>query len=57
MLPAFTNRTKWLAIMRASIAMAQWKFSSDRMVQDYAARVYSGRYSTWRRLPRNSRIR
>ncbi|MCW5805137.1 MAG: alpha-glucan family phosphorylase [Deltaproteobacteria bacterium] len=42
-LPAFSNRTKWTAIMRASIAMAQWKFSSDRMVQDYQARVYSGR--------------
>jgi len=42
-LPAFGNKTKWLAIMRASIAMSQWRFSSDRMMQDYAAKVYSGR--------------
>lgn len=42
-LPAFGNRTKWLAIMRASIAMSQWRFSSDRMIEDYIARVYSGR--------------
>ena len=42
-LPAFGNKTKWLAVMRASIAMATWRFSSDRMMQDYVAKVYSGR--------------
>jgi glycogen phosphorylase len=42
-LPAFGNKTKWLAVMRASIAMSAWRFSSDRMMQDYVARVYSGR--------------
>ncbi len=40
-LPAFGNRKKWLAIMRASIEMSQWRFSSDRMIEDYIAKVYS----------------
>jgi starch phosphorylase len=39
-LPAYADRAKWLAIMRASIAMSQWRFSSDRMVEDYVAKVY-----------------
>jgi len=39
-LPAYADRSKWLAIMRASIAMSQWRFSSDRMIEDYVARVY-----------------
>jgi hypothetical protein len=30
-----------MALMRASIAMAQWRFSSDRMIEDYVAKVYS----------------
>jgi len=42
-LPAFGSRAKWLGIMRASIAMSQWRFSSDRMIEDYIAQVYSGR--------------
>ena len=42
-LPAFGNRAKWVGIMRASIAMSQWRFSSDRMIEDYIAKVYSGR--------------
>jgi starch phosphorylase len=40
-LPAYADRGRWLAIMRASIAMSQWRFSSDRMVEDYMTRVYS----------------
>ena len=40
-LPVYNDRKKWLEIMRASIAMAQWKFSSDRMVEDYVTKVYS----------------
>jgi len=39
-LPAFHHRTKWIEIMRASIAMSQWRFSSDRMMQDYVDKVY-----------------
>jgi len=42
-LPAYGVRARWLAIMRASIAMSQWRFSSDRMVEDYIEKVYSGR--------------
>jgi starch phosphorylase len=42
-LPAYRERRKWVAIMRASIAMSQWKFSSDRMIEDYVTRVYSAR--------------
>ena len=42
-LPAFASRAKWVGIMRASIAMSQWRFSSDRMIEDYIAQVYSGR--------------
>jgi starch phosphorylase len=39
-LPAYANRERWTAIMRASIAMSQWRFSSDRMVEEYVQRVY-----------------
>jgi starch phosphorylase len=41
-LPAYADRGRWTAIMRASIAMSQWRFSSDRMVQDYVTKVYRG---------------
>jgi starch phosphorylase len=40
-LPAYGSRAKWIEIMRASIAMSQWKFSSDRMIEDYVAKVYT----------------
>jgi glycogen phosphorylase len=39
-LPAYAERARWVSIMRASIAMSQWRFSSDRMVEDYVAKVY-----------------
>jgi starch phosphorylase len=39
-LPAYHNRERWTAIMRASIAMSQWRFSSDRMIEEYVNRVY-----------------
>jgi starch phosphorylase len=44
-LPAYADRARWVAVMRASIAMSQWRFSSDRMMQDYVDKVYraSGR--------------
>jgi starch phosphorylase len=42
-LPAFRDRARWTAIMRASIAMSQWRFSSDRMIEDYVSKVYSAR--------------
>jgi starch phosphorylase len=40
-LKAFSQRAKWIEIMRASIAMSQWRFSSDRMMQDYVAKIYA----------------
>jgi glycogen phosphorylase len=42
-LPAYAVRVRWLEIMRASIAMSQWRFSSDRQVQDYVTKVYTAR--------------
>ncbi len=39
-LPAFADRARWIAIMRASIAMSQWRFSSDRMIEDYVTKIY-----------------
>ena len=40
-LPAYAQRARWLDLMRASIAMSQWRFSSDRQVEDYVAKVYT----------------
>ena len=40
-LPAYGDRGRWLSIMRASIAMSQWRFSSDRMIEDYVTKVYA----------------
>ena len=42
-LPAYATRSRWLEIMRASIAMSQWRFSSDRQVEDYVHKVYIAR--------------
>ena len=40
-LPAFADPERWTGMMRASIRMATERFSSDRMVQEYFARLYS----------------
>ncbi len=40
-IPAYHERPRWVSIMRASIAMSQWRFSSDRMIEDYVSKVYS----------------
>ena len=40
-LPAYADRARWAALMRASIAMAQWRFSSDRMIEEYVEQVYA----------------
>jgi glycogen phosphorylase len=40
-LAAYAQRPRWLDVMRASIAMSQWRFSSDRQVEDYVARMYA----------------
>lgn len=40
-LPSFNVRGEWLSMMKASIEMSQWKFSSDRMVEDYYRILYT----------------
>ncbi len=41
-LPTFHgDRSRWVRMMRASIAMSAWRFSSDRMVEEYVARLYT----------------
>jgi len=40
-LAAYGERARWVKIMRASIAMSQWRFASDRMVEDYMNKVYT----------------
>ena len=39
-LPAFDDRDKWRGMMRASVEMSQWGFSSHRMVRDYFYNLY-----------------
>lgn len=41
-LPIFyDDRARWVRMMEASVAMSAWRFSSDRMVEEYFARVYA----------------
>jgi starch phosphorylase len=40
-LPAYADRERWVAMMQASILTVQEQFSSDRMVQEYFARLYA----------------
>ncbi|MEZ4367060.1 MAG: alpha-glucan family phosphorylase [Kofleriaceae bacterium] len=37
----YGDRRAWIAMMRASIEMSSWQFSSDRMVEDYFAKLYT----------------
>jgi len=39
-LPAWTDRPRWLSMMRASIEVAEEHFTSDRMAREYADRLY-----------------
>jgi starch phosphorylase len=39
-LPAYADRPRWLAMMRASIRMAATRFSAERMVREYFDRLY-----------------
>jgi starch phosphorylase len=39
--PAYGDRRRWLAMMRASIATCVERFSSDRMLRDYFAHLYA----------------
>jgi glycogen phosphorylase len=36
------DRARWVTMMQASIAMSAWRFSSDRMVEEYFSRLYRG---------------
>ena len=40
-IPAYADRSRWVGMMQASIAMAQERFSSDRMCQEYFERLYA----------------
>ena len=40
MLPAWADRPRWLAMMRASIEVAAQAFTSDRMARDYVEQLY-----------------
>ena len=40
-LPAFADPARWTQMMRASIRMGTERFSSDRMVREYFARLYA----------------
>ncbi|HEY8146639.1 MAG TPA: alpha-glucan family phosphorylase [Kofleriaceae bacterium] len=41
-MPRYQNdREAWIAMMEESVAMASWRFSSDRMVEDYFERLYA----------------
>ena len=35
------DRAAWVAMMEKSIAMSSWRFSSDRMVEDYFRLLYA----------------
>jgi starch phosphorylase len=37
----YDDRPRWIDMMRSSIESSQWRFSSDRMIEDYYARVYA----------------
>jgi starch phosphorylase len=39
-LPAYADRPRWLAMMRASVGMAASRFSAERMLRDYFERLY-----------------
>jgi glycogen phosphorylase len=39
-LPAWADRVRWVGMMQASITMGVTKFSAERMVRDYFAKLY-----------------
>ena len=38
--PAFEDRERWTAMMKAAMVTTQWRFSSHRMLEDYYLGVY-----------------
>lgn len=39
-LPAWRDHSRWERMMRASIEMSQWRFSTSRMIEEYYTRLY-----------------
>jgi starch phosphorylase len=39
-MPAYADRARWVQMMRASIEMSQWRFSTHRMLEDYYLKMY-----------------
>ena len=37
----YEDSSRWQKMMRASIEMSQWKFSSERMIRDYYENIYT----------------
>jgi len=37
----YSDKSRWIDMMENSIAMSRWRFSSDRMLQDYYEQLYS----------------
>jgi starch phosphorylase len=37
----YNDRNRWIAMMEKSVAMAQWRFSAARMVEDYFRELYA----------------
>jgi glycogen phosphorylase len=37
----YGDRDAWVGMMEQSVAMSSWRFSSDRMVEDYAREMYA----------------
>jgi starch phosphorylase len=37
----YDDRARWIAMMKASVAMSAWQFSTDRMLEDYVAKLYT----------------
>jgi starch phosphorylase len=40
-LPAWHDRQRWVAMMQASVRMAQSKFTMERMLREYFGRLYT----------------
>jgi glycogen phosphorylase len=49
--PAWQDPDRWAAMMRASIATADPRFTANRMVREYFARLYEPAGSPWAAAP------
>lgn len=46
----YDQRERWIEMMRASMDMSQWQFSSKRMIQEYFDVLYEPTYQTQKQL-------